>query len=159
MNNKEIARIFQDIADILEYKKENIFKVRAYGKIAHTIFQLPTELEIIVREGRLREIPGVGEAIERKIVELVNTGKLEFYERVKADVPKQILELLAVPGIGPKTCRILVDEFKINTIDELEKAILEGWAAVIPHIGEKGVEKILSYIQARRNNIAGQTQD
>ncbi|MBA7486686.1 hypothetical protein ES707_22247 [subsurface metagenome] len=87
MKNSEIARVFQDIADLLELKKENVFKLRAYQKVARSIEQLPVEVEQLVAEDRLKEIPGVGEAITKKITELVTTGKLDFYERLKAEFP------------------------------------------------------------------------
>ncbi len=84
MNNTEIARVFQDIADRLKIKKDNIFKIRAYERVAKSIEELPVAVEQLVREGRLKEIPGVGEAITKKITELVNTGRLEYYEKLKA---------------------------------------------------------------------------
>jgi DNA polymerase (family 10) len=85
MNNKEIARVFQDIADLLELKGENLFKIRAYQKAARSIEHLPVEVERLAAEDKLREIPGVGEAITKKITELVTTGKLGFYEKLKAE--------------------------------------------------------------------------
>lgn len=85
MKNSEIARVFADIADLLERKKESIFKIRAYRKAAHSIEELPVEVEQMAREDRLKEIPGVGEAITRKITELVTTGHLEYYEKLKAE--------------------------------------------------------------------------
>ena len=85
MNNAEIAAVFQDIAGILRSKKDNIFKIRAYEKAARSIEELTTDLGQLVAEGRLREIPGAGEAIAGKITELVTTGRLGFYERLKAE--------------------------------------------------------------------------
>ena len=85
MNNKEIAKVFQDIADLLELKGENPFKIRAYQKAARSIEHLPVEVEGLAAEDKLREIPGVGEAINKKITELVTTGKLGFYEKLKAE--------------------------------------------------------------------------
>jgi DNA polymerase (family 10) len=91
MNNKEIARVFQDIADLLELKGENPFKIRAYQKAARSIEHLPVEVEGLVAEDKLREIPGVGEAITKKITELVTTDKLDYYEKLKAEFPKRTL--------------------------------------------------------------------
>ena len=88
MNNQEVARVFADIADRLELKKDNIFKVRAYRKVARSIEQLPLEVEQLVREDRLKEIPGAGEAISNKITELITTGRLEYYEKLKAESPE-----------------------------------------------------------------------
>ncbi len=85
MNNKEIARVFQDLADLLEIKGENPFKIRAYQRAARAIEHLPVEVEGLAAEDKLREIPGVGEAITKKITELVTTGKLGFYEKLKAE--------------------------------------------------------------------------
>lgn len=85
MTNTEIAQVFAEIADLLEPSRENIFKIRAYHKAAKTIEELPVEVEGLAREGRLREIPGVGEAIARKITELVNTGHLEYLDKLKSE--------------------------------------------------------------------------
>jgi len=86
MKNSEVARVFQDIADLLELEKENVFKIRAYRKVAGSIEELPVEVEQLVKEDRLREVPGVGEAIAKKITELVTTGHLEYYEKLKAEL-------------------------------------------------------------------------
>jgi len=102
MKNTEIARVFQDIADLLELKEENIFKIRAYQKAARSIEHLPVEVEQLVRDDRLKGIPGVGEAITKKITELVTTGRLEYYENLKAEFPEGVITLLDIPGVGPK---------------------------------------------------------
>jgi len=91
MKNSEIARVFQDIADLLELKRENIFKIRAYQKVVRSVEHLPVEVEQLVAEDRLKEVPGVGEAITKKITELVTTGKLDYYEKLKAEFPKEKL--------------------------------------------------------------------
>lgn len=85
MKNSEIIGVMNDIAYLLRCKKESIFKIRAYEKVANTIAEMTEDVEQLVKEVRLREIPGVGEAIEKKITELVNTGKLEYYERLKSE--------------------------------------------------------------------------
>ena len=90
MKNSEVARVFQDIADLLELKKENPFKIRAYRKGAGSIEHLPVEVEQLVKEDRLKEVPGVGEAIAKKITELVTTGHLEYYEKLKAEFPEGV---------------------------------------------------------------------
>jgi len=89
MKNSEVARVFQEIADLLELKKDNIFKIRAYERAAKAIGELPVDVEQMAREDRLKEIPGVGEAITKKITELVTTGRLEYYEKLKAEVPER----------------------------------------------------------------------
>ena len=85
MTNAEIAAVFTDIAARLKAKKENIFKIRAYEKAAGYIMDWSVSIEQLAKEGRLREVPGVGEAINKKITELVTTGRLEFYEKLRAD--------------------------------------------------------------------------
>ncbi len=92
MNNAEIAAAFQDIARLLELKKENIFKIRAYRKVAQSIEELPVEVAQLAREGRLKEIPGAGEAIVKKITEMINTRRLEFYEKLKAESPGEVMK-------------------------------------------------------------------
>jgi DNA polymerase (family 10) len=89
MKNAEIAAIFEDIAEMLKLKKDNIFKIRAYQKVAREIKELSVEVEQLVREDRLKEIPGAGEAITKKLTELVNTGKLAYYEKLKAEFQEQ----------------------------------------------------------------------
>jgi len=90
MKNSEIARVLADIADLLELKKENPFKIRAYQKAVRSIEQLPVEVAQLVAEDKLKEIPGVGEAIAKKITELVTTGKLDYYEKLKAEFPERV---------------------------------------------------------------------
>ena len=89
MTNSEISQIFLDIAELLKLKKDNIFKIRAYEKAARAIGELPVDVGRLVAEDRLKEIPGVGEAINKKVIELVTTGKLDFYERLKAEFPEK----------------------------------------------------------------------
>ncbi len=86
MNNAEIAAVFTNIAELLERKQDNIFKIRAYRKAAGSIGKLPLEVTQLARENRLKEIPGVGEAITKKITELVSSGRLEYYEKLKAEL-------------------------------------------------------------------------
>lgn len=88
MKNSEIARVFQDIANLLQSKGENQFKIRAYQKVVRSIEHLPVEVEQLVKEDRLKEVPGVGEAITRKITELVTTGRLGYYEQLKSEFPE-----------------------------------------------------------------------
>lgn len=156
MKNSEVARVFDDIADLLELKNENVFKIRAYRNVARSIEDLPVEVEQLVAEDRLGEVPGVGEAIHKKITELVTTGKLDYYEKLKAEFPEGISALLYIPGIGPKTARRFYNELDIKSVDELEKAILSGRVATLPRIGDKTAENILHQIQALRRNGFGQ---
>ena len=151
MKNTAIAKVFQDIADLLELKGENVFKIRAYQRAARAIEHLPREIEVILREGgNLRDIPGVGEAIEKKTTELVNTGKLQYYEELRSEFPPGITALLEVPGIGPKTAMRLTTELGVNTIEDLEKALLDGRVAGLSRMGEKTAENIRHALEALR---------
>jgi len=150
VKNSEIAKVFSDIADLLELKGENQFKIRAYQKAVRSIEHLPVEVEQLVNENRLKEVPGVGEAIARKITELVTTGHLEYYEKLKAEFPDGISTLLDIPGVGPKTAMMLSTEMGINSVDELEAAIVGGSVVRLYRMGDKTAENILYQIQAMR---------
>jgi len=150
MRNSEVVKVFEDIADLLELKGENPFKIRAYQRAARSIDHLSVEVEQLAAEDRLKEIPGVGEAITKKITELVTTGKLDYYEKLKAEFPEGISTLLDVPSIGPKTAMLLSGELGIKTVDELEAAIVDDKVASLPRMGDKVTENILRHIQALR---------
>ncbi len=151
MKNTAIAKVFQDMADLLELKGENPFKIRAYQRAARAIEHLPKEIEIMLEEGEdLQTIPGVGEAIAKKSIELVNTGKLHVYEELKAEFPEGITTLLEIPGIGPKTAKRLSTELGIKSVDELEQAIKDGRVAQLFRLGDKTADNILQQIQALR---------
>jgi DNA polymerase (family 10) len=151
MKNTAIAKVFQDMADLLELKGENVFKIRAYQRAARTFEHLPKEIEVMLQEGEdLQAIPGVGEAIAKKTIELVNTGKLRIYEELKAEFPEGITTLLEIPGIGPKTANKLSTELGIKSADELEQAIKDGRVAKMFRLGDKTAENILQQIQALR---------
>ncbi|MBM3118050.1 MAG: DNA polymerase/3'-5' exonuclease PolX [Chloroflexi bacterium] len=151
MKNTAIAKVFQDMADLLELKGENPFKIRAYQRAARTIEHLPKEIEIMLEEGEdLQTIPGVGEAIAKKSTELVRTGKLRVYEELKAEFPEGITTLLEIPGIGPKTAKRLSTELGIKSVDDLEQAIKDGRVASLFRLGDKTADNILQQIQALR---------
>jgi DNA polymerase (family 10) len=151
MKNTAIAKVFQDMADLLELKGENVFKIRAYQRAARTIEHLPKEIEVMLQEGEdLQTIPGVGEAIAKKTIELVNTGKLRVYEELKAEFPEGITTLLEIPGIGPKTANRLSNELGIKSVDDLEQAIKDGRVAGLFRLGDKTADNILQQIEALR---------
>jgi DNA polymerase (family X) len=151
MKNSEVARVFQDIADLLAFKGENVFKIRAYERAARVIEHYPRELETMIAAGEdLHDIPGVGKAIADKTAELVGTGRLSYYQNLKAELPQGIASLLAIPGIGPKTARKLSSELGIGSVDELEAAISEGAVAELVGLGDRTAENILRQIQALR---------
>lgn len=150
MNNIEIVKILEDIAGFLDLKGESIFKSRAYRRAARSIELLSEDVGKLVAEDRLREIPGVGEAIAKKLTELVTTGRLEYYEKLRSEFPSSINTFLEIPGIGPRTALIITGDLGVTSVDELEQAILSGRLAQLPRMGEKTVQNILRQIQAYR---------
>jgi DNA polymerase (family X) len=151
VKNSEIARVFEDIASLLELKGENRFKVRAYQRAARSIEFLPKEIEVMLQQGEdLRGIAGVGEAISKKAVELVTTGRLSYYEELQTQIPPGTTALLEIPGIGPKIASKLASELKISGIDELEQAILNGRVATLAGLGSKTADNIMRQIQSLR---------
>jgi len=151
VRNTAIAKVFSDIADLLELKGENQFKIRAYQKVVRAIEHYPKEIRIMIDEEEdLKNIPGVGDAIAKKTTELVTTGKLEYYEKLKAEFPEGITNLLDIPGIGPKTANKLSSELGITSADSLEQAIKDGSVATLFRLGEKTANNILQQIEASR---------
>ena len=151
MKNTAIAKVFSDIADLLELKEENAFKIRAYQKAARAIEHYPKEIRIMLDEGEnLRNISDVGEAIAKKTTELVTTGELGYYENLKAEFPEGITNLLAIPGIGPKTANKLSSELGISSVDALEQAIHNGKVATVFRLGDKTAANMLQQIQSLR---------
>jgi DNA polymerase (family 10) len=151
MKNSSIARVFQDMADLLELKGENIFKIRAYRRAAQVIERLPQEMEVMREQGEdFQRIPGIGEAIAKKSMELITTGKMEAYETLRAEFPEGILELMEIPGIGPKTAYRLATELMITSVEKLEQAITEGKVADLFRMGDRTAQNLLRQIQAMR---------
>ncbi len=151
MKNSEIARVFHDMADLLELKGENVFKIRAYRRAAQVIEHLPKEMAVMLEHGEdFQKIPGVGDAIAKKSTELIETGKLEAYESLKHEFPEGITRLLEIPGIGPRTAHRLSSELKITSAEELEEAIKEGKVADLFRMGDKTAQNILHKIEAVR---------
>ncbi|EGD52333.1 DNA polymerase X [Thermoanaerobacter ethanolicus JW 200] len=147
MDKKEIANILNDIGLLLELKGENPFKSRAYYNAARTIELLDEDIEILVKEDRLKDIKGIGEAINKKITELVLTGKMKYYEDLKASIPEGLVEMLKIPGLGPKKIKTIYEKLNITTIRELEYACIENRLIDLAGFGEKTQKKILEGIQ------------
>jgi DNA polymerase (family 10) len=142
MKNKLVVEIFRDVAEILEIKGENVFRIRAYLRAADTVEGLAEDLETIAAQGRLTDIPGIGKDLSAKIEEIITTGKLAFLEELKKTIPDGLLELLNIPSVGPKTAKLLSDTLQIKSVSDLKKAIEAGKLANIPGIKEKTVENI-----------------
>jgi DNA polymerase (family 10) len=151
MKNSDIATVFENIADLLDLKGDNKFKIRAYARAAQVIHHLPEEMELMHEEGKdFQDITGIGDAIAKKSMEMITTGKLKFYEDLKAEFPKGIINLLDIPGIGPKTAYRLATELNVGSVDQLEKAIKDGRVASLERMGEKTAANILHSIEVFR---------
>ena len=153
MNNRQLAETFVLIADLSEIKGEVIYKTLAYRKAAENLAGLGRDVNDMWKEGKLREIPGVGEAIAEKIDELMRTGKLQFLEKLKKEVPPGLAEWLKVPGLGPKKVGMIWKALKITTLPELEEAAKDGKLRDLPGMGTRSEETILAGIAslARRS--------
>ncbi len=148
MNNVELADVFSLIADLSEIKGENVYKTLAYRRVAENLKALGRDVNEYWKEGQLKEIPGVGEAIAEKIDELLSTGKLEFLEKLKKEVPVGLVEWLQVPGLGPKKASLIWKQLDITTLPQLEEAARKGKLAVLPGMGKKSEEQILAGIES-----------
>lgn len=148
MNNQDLADLFDRMADLLAIKGEVIYITLAYRRVAESLRDLPEDIHTVQREGRLRQIPGVGKEVEKKIEELLSTGKLAFLERLEQEVPVSLLDLLQVPDVGPKKVALFWKQANINTLPELEQAAREGRLRALPGMGEKSEARVLAGIEA-----------
>ncbi|MCH8003294.1 MAG: DNA polymerase/3'-5' exonuclease PolX [Nanoarchaeota archaeon] len=147
MKNHEVAELLRNIAQLLEIKNELIFRIRAYEKAALVIENLDEDIEDVWKQGKLEDIPGVGEALTKKISEFLETGKLEYYEKLKKQVPVNMEELGKVAGLGPKTIMKLYKELNVKNLKDLEKAAKQKKIENIEGLGETVEENILKSIE------------
>jgi len=147
MSNAEIAQFFSNIAELLDIKGEEWYRVRAYRTAAESIAHYPEEMITLREEGRLEEIPGVGKAIAGKIDELLRTGRMEFYQRLQSEIPDGVLSLLGIPGVGPKTVSLLYNELGLVSIPDVELAARQCKLRNLKGLGAKSEERILQGIQ------------
>ncbi len=151
VDNRKIAKMFNEIADLLDIDGDNPFKVRAYRNAARTILGYPRQMADLVEEGfDLTLLRGIGKELAKKITEIVQTGKLAYLEKLKKTHPSQLEELLKIPGLGPKRVRLLHELLHINSLADLEKALNEGKLEKVPGFGKKLIAKIENGIQTRR---------
>jgi DNA polymerase (family 10) len=150
MDKDQVAEILSEIGILLDLKGENPFKTRAYANAARTLESLDEPLDKIIAENRLGEIKGIGEALQKKITELVTTGKLAYYDELKASIPPGLLELMQIPGVGPRKVQALHEKLGIKSVAELEAACKAGKVAGLAGFGEKTQVKILEGIEFRR---------
>ena len=150
MDKDKVAEILIEIGTLLELKGENPFKTRAYANAARTIEGLNEPLAKLVAEKRLGEIKGIGEALEKKITELVETGRLKYYDELKASIPPGLIEMLEISGLGPKKIQALNQKLGIDSVEKLEAACKKGKVSELDGFGEKTQANILEGIGRRR---------
>jgi len=148
MDNRQVADILYDIADMLEIKGEIIYKSLAYRRAADNILNLGRDINDVWRDGELREIPGVGEALSKKLDELLRTGRLKYYEGLKEEIPPGVVAMLAIPDVGPKTARLLYERLGLTSVAEVERAARQGKLRDLPGLGVKSEANILAGIEA-----------
>lgn len=147
MNNIEIAWVFEEMADLIELSEDNVFKVRAYRKAAKTIKNLPKDLAEMWQEGKIEEIPGIGKNLKEKIVEMLTGDKCEYHQQLRSMVPPSLRELLSIPGLGPRSVRLIHERLNVKNLKELEIAAREKRIRELPGMGSKSELAILRGIE------------
>ena len=145
--NKELARIFDRIADALEFKGANVFKVVAYRKAARVLDELVEDIEEIHKAGKLQQLSGIGAGIAKKIDEYLRTGKMKKYEEATKGIPVSLLDMLDIQNLGPKTLALVNRKLKVKNLSDLKRVIEDGSLAKLPQMGEKKVENIKKGIE------------
>ena len=148
--NLEIARIFAQIADLLELTQESTFRVNAYRRGSRALESLGEDVEIIAARGGLRKIGGIGERLAEKIEEYLRTGTIAYFDELRQTLPSGLSELMTIPEIGPKTALLLYQRLGVADIDALERAAREGKIRALPRLGAKTEQNILAGIERRR---------
>lgn len=148
MKNRDVVELFSQVADMLAIRGDQIHRVLAYRRAAESIESLGRDINVVHAEGKLTEIPGIGDTLAAKIDEMLTTGKLDFYEKLAKDVPPTLVDMLRVEGLGPKRVKQVHDQLKISTLDELAVAAREGKLRDLPGMGAKSEAKLIAAIEA-----------
>src|SRR6187431_1437681 len=143
-----------ELDDVLEVQGEIAFKTIAYHRAADAIGRSPIDLVAAYRSGHPPKIPGVGKAISDKIAELVTTGHMAYYERLRAEIPPSLVGLLEIPGLGPKTVKLVYEELKVETIEDLRQAAEAGTLRSLKGLSERTEQQILAGIEALESRPA-----
>ena len=141
IDKQAVVQILEEIAILLELKGDNPFKIRAYHNAARVLEGQPEDLKTLIETGKLEALKGIGPGLSEKIHELVQKGRLPYYEKLRKSIPAGVLELLHIPGLGPKRVRVLYDKLKIKSVGALEKACLENRLLKLEGFGEKTLQR------------------
>lgn len=163
MKNQQLAELLTRFGQLLEISDENVFKVRAYYKAAENISSLGEDIELIWKENRLAGIPGIGKALEEKIIEYLQTGRVQAYERLTKEIPESVLDVMGVPSVGPKKAKVFFVKLGVKSVEDLKRAADEGRLLTLPGLKQKTVDNILSGIAIltegqKRMNVAAATE-
>jgi DNA polymerase (family 10) len=151
MDNQSLSRVLHDIADVLEIKGESFFRIRSYRMSAESVGSHGEDVAEMIRGGDdLGSITGVGAGIAAKLRELVETGRCEYHEELLSEVPRSLLDLLKVPGLGPKGVSLVFRELGVRSAEDLEAAIADGRFRTLPGMKEKKEARIRQGLEARR---------
>jgi DNA polymerase (family 10) len=145
--NKELAKIFERMADILEFLGDSRFRINTYRRVADLIGETAEDIEELYRSGKLAEIPGIGESTLKKIKEYLETGKVSKYEELRKKVPEDLIDLMDVPGIGPKTLRLAYDKLKVRNKEDFMRVLRDGSLEMLPGFGPKKVQNIIKGLE------------
>ncbi len=151
MSDQRLLELLEELALLLELRGENPFKAAAYARAARTLATQQVDLRRLVEEGRLRELPGIGPALEEVITEYVRTGRIQLYEQLRQELPEGLLELTQLPGVGVKRARILHEQLGISSPEELERACLEHRIAALKGFGAKTEAALLQALAQWRS--------
>jgi len=141
--NKELSRIFERMADMLEFLGDNPYRINTYRRVSEVLSELGEDVEELVKTGKIYKIHGIGQSSVEKILEYLRTGKISAYEELRQKVPEDLLELLEVPGVGIKTLRLAYDRLKVRGKEDFIRAVKSGQLAFLPGMGEKKIQNIL----------------
>jgi DNA polymerase (family 10) len=147
VRNLGIAKLFNEIADLLEIKDENVFKIRAYRRAAMNLESLTEEIEAVAGRRGLTEIAGIGKDLAAKIEQALETGRIDYLDELRKEIPRGVVELMEIPGVGPKTAKLLFEKLHVDSVERLETLAQEGKLLGLPGIKQKTIENILKGIQ------------
>jgi DNA polymerase (family 10) len=156
MKNAVLSELFDQMADVMEIIGEDRFRINSYRKVARVIGEMPTDIEALLETGQLTKIPGIGKSSLAKIEEFVKSGQISAHQELLAKVPSTLLELLAIPGVGPKGVKAVYEQLNVTSITELKAAIEDGSVAELPGFGDKkaaAIERGIAFLEKSTGRI------
>ena len=148
LSNRDIANIFERCADMLQIRGDNIHRILSYRRAAETIRMVPRDLRVISAEGGLTDLSNIGKTIAAKIDEMLETGDLDFYNRLKSEVPEGLVDIMHINGVGPKKAKLFWQQLDITDLEQLRAAAAADQLAGLPGMGKKSQQKIIDGIEA-----------